>query len=138
MGHVLILCIVILHKAQNLGKSDDEVTLFRVPFQPTGTNVVTNTAPTPGVRMRVVRRLGSNTADVVGLGEDLQLRIEIDQDSAFGLFARQLEARTDNGELLNLIDQQGCPLNELIFPALDLESSTRALIADFKVIIIDH
>ena len=100
--------------------------------------MVTNTAPTPGVRMRVVRRLGSNTADVVGLGEDLQLRIEIDQDSAFGLFARQLEARTDNGELLNLIDQQGCPLNELIFPALDLESNTRALIADFKVRIIDH
>ena len=51
---------------------------FSVPFQPTGTNVVTNTAPTPGVRMRVVRRTG-NTADVVGLGEDLQLRIEIDQ-----------------------------------------------------------
>ena len=42
--------------------------------------------------MRVVRNSGS-TADVVGLGEDLQLRIEIDQDSAFGLFARNLEAR---------------------------------------------
>ena len=26
--------------------------------------------------------------DVVGLGEDLQLRIEIDEESAFGLFAR--------------------------------------------------
>ena len=132
----LARCIVILHKAQTQGKSDCH-SLFSVPFQPTGTNVVTNTAPTPGVRMRVVRRTG-NTADVVGLGEDLQLRIEIDQDSAFGLFARQLEARTDNGELLNLIDQQGCPLNELIFPALDLESSSRALIADFKVTIIDH
>ena len=104
----------------------------RVPFQPTGTNVVTNTAPTPGVRMRVVRRTG-NTADVVGLGEDLQLRIEIDQDSAFGLFARNLEARTDNGELLNLIDGNGCPLNELIFPALQLEGDSRALNADFKV-----
>jgi hypothetical protein len=31
----------------------------RVPFQPTGTNIVTNTAPTPGVRMRVVRKTGS-------------------------------------------------------------------------------
>ena len=57
---------------------DVEMMYCRVPFQPTGTNVVTNTAPTPGVRMRVVRRTG-NTADVVGLGEDLQLRIEIDQ-----------------------------------------------------------
>ena len=82
--------------------------------------------------MRVVRNSGS-TADVVGLGEDLQLRIEIDQDSAFGLFARNLEARTDNGELLNLIDSTGCPLNELIFPALNLEGDTRALNADFKV-----
>ena len=34
--------------------------------------------------MRVVRRLGANTADVVGLGEDLQLRIEIDQVSLNG------------------------------------------------------
>jgi len=81
--------------------------------------------------MRVVRTTGS-TADVVGLGEDLQLRIEIDQDSAFGLFARNLEARTDNGELLNLIDASGCPLNELIFPALALEDASRALQANFK------
>jgi len=102
-----------------------------VPFQPTGTNIVTNTAPTPGVRMRVVHN-GGETASMVGLGEDLSLRIEIDQDSAFGLFARRLEARTDNGELMNLIDDSGCPVNELIFPALDLEESTRALYADFK------
>ena len=81
--------------------------------------------------MRVVRD-GGETASMVGLGEDLSLRIEIDQDSAFGLFARRLEARTDNGELMNLIDDSGCPVNELIFPALDLEESTRALYADFK------
>jgi len=113
------------------GREDGGGISVTVPFQPTGTNIVTNTAPTPGVRMRVVRNSGS-TADVVGLGEDLQLRIEIDQDSAFGLFARNLEARTDNGELLNLIDSTGCPLNELIFPALNLEGDTRALNADFK------
>ena len=103
----------------------------RVPFQPTGTNIVTNTAPTPGVRMRVVRSNGE-TANMVGLGEDLQLRIEIDQESAFGLFARKLEARTDNGELMNLVDDSGCPVNELIFPALQLEDTSRALYTDFK------
>ena len=81
--------------------------------------------------MRVVRNNGE-TANMVGLGEDLQLRIEIDQESAFGLFARKLEARTDNGELMNLIDDSGCPVNELIFPALELEGNTRALYADFK------
>ena len=81
--------------------------------------------------MRVIRKNGE-TATMVGLGEDLQLRIEIDQESAFGLFARKLEARTDNGELMNLVDDSGCPVNELIFPALDLETDTRALYADFK------
>ncbi len=81
--------------------------------------------------MRVVRN-GGETASMVGLGEDLSLRIEIDQESAFGLFARRLEARTDNGELMNLIDESGCPVNELIFPALSLEDDTRALFADFK------
>jgi hypothetical protein len=92
---------------------------------------VTNTAPTPGVRMRVVRSNGE-TANMVGLGEDLQLRIEIDQESAFGLFARKLEARTDNGELMNLVDDSGCPVNELIFRALQLEETSRALYTDFK------
>jgi hypothetical protein len=47
---------------------------------------------------------------------------------------RNLEARTDNGELLNLMDSTGCPLNELIFPALALESASRALYANFKVL----
>ena len=49
------------------------------------------------------------------------------QDSAFGLFARKLEARTDNGELMNLVDDSGCPVNELIFPALQLEDGTRSV-----------
>ena len=40
--------------------------------------------------------------------------------------------RTDNGELLNLIDSTGCPINELIFPSLNLEDASRALAANFK------
>jgi hypothetical protein len=46
-------------------------------------------------------------ASVVGLGEELQLKIEIDPSSAFGIFARNLEARTEYGELLTLIDNIG-------------------------------
>jgi hypothetical protein len=80
--------------------------LCSVPFRPSGTNIVTNTAPTPKVRMRIVMRNGQEAA-TVGLGEELQLRIEIDPTSAFGIFARNLEARTDNGELLTLIDNVG-------------------------------
>lgn len=80
---------------------------YSVPFKPLpGNNIVTNTAPTPNVRMRIIMRNGQDAA-VVGLGEELQLRIEIDPSSAFGIFARNLEARTEFGELLTLIDNIG-------------------------------
>ncbi|XP_034231598.1 uncharacterized protein LOC117639791 [Thrips palmi] len=102
-----------------------------VPFRPSGANIVTNTAPTPNVRMRIVTRAGQEAA-VVGLGEELQLRVEIDPTSAFGIFARNLEARTDNGELLTLIDNVGCPRDPIIFPALQVERGARDLSADFK------
>ncbi|KAK3908976.1 Protein let-653 [Frankliniella fusca] len=102
-----------------------------VPFRPSGANIVTNTAPTPNVRMRIVTRAGQEAA-VVGLGEELQLRVEIDPTSAFGIFARNLEARTDNGELLTLIDNVGCPRDPIIFPALQVERGSRDLFADFK------
>ncbi|XP_069693489.1 uncharacterized protein [Periplaneta americana] len=101
------------------------------PFRPSGTNIVTNTAPTPNVRMRIVTR-SSQEASVVGLGEELKLKIEIDPSSAFGIFVRNLEARTDNGELLTLIDNVGCPRDPSIFPALQVERGTRDLCADFK------
>lgn len=56
--------------------------------------------------MRIVMRNGQD-ASVVGLGEELQLKVEIDPSSAFGIFARNLEARTEYGELLTLIDNIG-------------------------------
>ncbi|GLH14276.1 Uncharacterized protein GBIM_18648 [Gryllus bimaculatus] len=102
-----------------------------VPFRPSGTNIVTNTAPTPNVRMRIVTRKGQEAA-VVGLGEELLLKIEIDPTSAFGIFVRNLEARTDNGELLTLIDNVGCPRDPNIFPALQVEGGTRNLLGPFK------
>ena len=68
--------------------------------------MVTNTAPTPALRMRIVARNGQESR-IVGLGELLTLRIEIDPTSAFGITARNVEARTDNGEILTLIDSSG-------------------------------
>ena len=71
-----------------------------------GHSVVTNTAPTPSLRMRILSRNGQESR-VVGLGELLTLRIEIDPNSAFGITARNVEARTDNGEVMTLIDATG-------------------------------
>ncbi len=71
-----------------------------------GHSVVTNTAPTPALRMRILSRSGQESR-VVGLGELLTLKIEVDPTSAFGIMARNVEARTDNGEVLTLIDATG-------------------------------
>lgn len=56
--------------------------------------------------MRILSQNGQESR-IVGLGEQLTLRIEIDPSSAFGITARNVEARTDNGEILTLIDATG-------------------------------
>jgi len=51
---------------------------------------VNATAPAPGVRLRITTEDGS---DISGtrLGEKLFLRIEMDRESIFGIFARNLK-----------------------------------------------
>ena len=78
----------------------------RAPVRHIGHSVVTNTAPTPALRMRIVARSGQESR-IVALGELLTLRIETEPSSAFGITARNVEARSDNGEVLILIDSKG-------------------------------
>ena len=68
--------------------------------------MVANTPPSPSVRLRIVSRSGQET-NAVGLGEPLTLRIEVDPASPFAISARNVEARTENGELMTLIDSTG-------------------------------
>ncbi|KAH9366370.1 hypothetical protein HPB48_018131 [Haemaphysalis longicornis] len=77
--------------------------------QPTITSVVTNTAPPPNVVMRIL------------------------DPSAFAIFARNLYARSSNGESLFLIDSLGCPVDPSIFPPLRTDyRQPGALFATFK------
>ncbi|XP_075731237.1 uncharacterized protein LOC119181838 isoform X2 [Rhipicephalus microplus] len=81
--------------------------------------VVNATAPAPNVRLRITDRAG---VDVAGakLGDELFLRIEMDDDSVFGLFARNLVATSgQNDDSIVLIDSSGCPTDKNIFPALE-------------------
>lgn len=56
--------------------------------------------------MRILSRNGQESR-IVGLGEMLTLRIDVDPTSAFGIMARNVEARTDSGEVMILIDSTG-------------------------------
>lgn len=84
--------------------------------------------------MRILDPSGRD-AQVVSLGDDLILRIELrDQNhSPYAIFARNLYARSSNGESLYLIDNNGCPIDSSIFPALQLDSiDHRSLYSKFK------
>lgn len=95
---------------------------------------MTNTAAPPSIIMRILDHTGHD-AQVVSLGDDLKLRIELkdQKGSAFAMFARNLYARSSNGESLFLIDNNGCPVDPSVFPALKLDpSDNRSLYSKFK------
>ena len=58
-----------------------------VTLPPTPSSILNNTAPAPGVRLRIVTGTGEDIAGTK-LGEKLFLRIEIDQASIYGILER--------------------------------------------------
>lgn len=106
---------------------DEDVT--EVPGLPT--SVVNSTAPSPQVVLRITDSQGN---DISGtrLGEDLYLRIELDGDSIFDIFARNLVAQSGvDDETIVLLDDRGCPADP-VFPGLQKEAGSGALLGRFE------
>ena len=96
------------------------------------TSIVNATASSPGVRLRIVTDDGD---DISGtrLGEKLFLRIEMEEGSLFGLFARNLRAISgDNVDSIQLLDDRGCPTDPLIFSGLEKEQDSNNLVGTFE------
>lgn len=71
------------------------------------TQKITGLATTPSVRLSIVNSSGDEVK-AVELGESLYLKVEMMDESVFGIFGRQLVARSGEGsESLVLIDDQG-------------------------------
>ena len=65
--------------------------------------------------------LKGNDISGTRLGEDLYLRIELDGDSIFDIFARNLVAQSGvDDETIVLLDDRGCPADP-VFPGLQKE-----------------
>ena len=83
-----------------------------------------------------ISRITTSTGeDISGtrLGEKLFLRIEMDQESIFGIFARNLKAISgDNEDEIELLDSRGCPTDPIIFPGLQLLPNKRDLQGSFE------
>ena len=98
----------------------------------TPSSVLNNTAPAPGVRLRITTGTGE---DISGtrLGEKLFLRIEIDRDSIYGIFAKNLKAISPIDEDdIELLDARGCPTDPIIFPGLERLPGSQDLQGSFE------
>ncbi|XP_054714174.1 uncharacterized protein LOC129223837 isoform X2 [Uloborus diversus] len=107
---------------------------FRVAqgLEPAVTAVVNATAPTPNIRLRIT---DINGTDITGtkIGEPLYFRIEIDEDSVFGIFARDMTARNGRGDLqITLLDGDGCSADPRIFPHFEKIPGTKSLQSRFQ------
>ncbi|XP_055936562.1 uncharacterized protein LOC129966174 isoform X2 [Argiope bruennichi] len=96
------------------------------------TQVITGLAATPPVRLRVVNASGYEVRGVE-LGEQLYLKVEMLDESVFGIFGSGLLARSGMGtETVMLIDDRGCPVEPAIFPALEKSGDSKSLVAPFQ------
>ena len=99
-------------------------------------SIISNKAAPPSVVLRILDQAGRD-ASMINLGDDLTLRIQMQMEgqhsSALGIFARNLAARSSSGESLLLIDNEGCPVDHQVFPALEVDPKDgRSLFANFK------
>lgn len=98
----------------------------------TPSSVLNNTAPAPGVRLRITTATGE---DISGtrLGEKLFLRIEIDRASIYGIFAKNLRAISPiDSDTIELLDSRGCPTDPIIFPGLEKVPGSEDLQGSFE------
>ena len=95
----------------------------------TVSSVVNATAPSPGVLLRITDEIGADIDDT-RLGDDLFLRIEMDQESIFA--TNLLAISGDNNERIQLLDERGCPTDPVIFPGLQKVPGTRDLQGKFE------
>ena len=118
--------------ADTIRPEEDEIT-FGDGTTVTGipTSIVNATAPSPSVILRIVDENGN---DISGtrLGQALFIRIELDGDSIFDIFARNLVAKSglDEEEIV-LLDDRGCP-SDPVFPGLAKDPETGALLGKFE------
>ncbi|KAL7645704.1 UNVERIFIED_CONTAM: hypothetical protein RMT77_002581 [Armadillidium vulgare] len=96
------------------------------------TAVVNATAPSPKIRLRIVDRDGNDVSGVK-LGDELYLRLDLDEESVYGILARNLVAKNkDNSDSIQLLDERGCPVDPLIFPSLQKVPDSKSLQGRFE------
>ncbi|XP_031632719.1 uncharacterized protein LOC116346678 isoform X2 [Contarinia nasturtii] len=78
-------------------------------------------APPPRIRILDTR---SREVETVRIGDRLTFRIEIPEDTPYGIFARSCVAMAkDSKSTFQIIDDEGCPVDPTIFPGFTPEAN---------------
>lgn len=115
---------VVMTKADKIYKvkctydmSSKNITFGMMPIRDPEMISITSAPEAPPPRIRI---LDSRTREVetVRIGDKLTFRIEIPEDTPYGIFARSCVAMAkDSKSTFQIIDDEGCPVDPSIFPA---------------------
>ncbi|KAI4457720.1 hypothetical protein MML48_7g00009331 [Holotrichia oblita] len=115
---------VVMTKADKIYKvkctydmSSKNITFGMMPIRDPEMISITSAPEAPPPRIRI---LDSHLREVetVRIGDKLTFRIEIPEDTPYGIFARSCVAMAkDSKSTFQIIDDEGCPVDPTIFPA---------------------
>ncbi|XP_047102683.1 uncharacterized protein LOC124721659 [Schistocerca piceifrons] len=115
---------VVMTKADKIYKvkctydmSSKNITFGMMPIRDPEMISITSAPEAPPPRIRILDSRGREV-ETVRIGDKLTFRIEIPDDTPYGIFARSCVAMAkDSKSTFQIIDDEGCPIDPSIFPA---------------------
>lgn len=115
---------VVMTKADKIYKvkctydmSSKNITFGMMPIRDPEMISITSAPEAPPPRIRILDNR-AREVETVRIGDKLTFRIEIPEDTPYGIFARSCVAMAkDSKSTFQIIDDEGCPLDPSIFPS---------------------
>ncbi|CAH0384150.1 unnamed protein product [Bemisia tabaci] len=115
---------VVMTKADKIYKvkctydmSPKNITFGMMPIRDPEMISITSAPEAPPPRIRILDAR-NREVETVRIGDKLTFRIEIPEDTPYGIFARSCVAMAkDSKSTFQIIDEEGCPVDPSIFPA---------------------
>ncbi|KAL4141546.1 hypothetical protein QTP88_004171 [Uroleucon formosanum] len=121
---------VVMTKADKIYKvkctydmSSKNITFGMMPIRDPEMISITSAPEAPPPRIRILDSR-AREVETVRIGDKLTFRIEIPEDTPYGIFARSCVAMAkDSKSTFQIIDDEGCPVDPTIFPGFSPEGN---------------
>ncbi|KAK6636867.1 hypothetical protein RUM43_010531 [Polyplax serrata] len=121
---------VVMTKADKIYKvkctydmSSKNITFGMMPIRDPEMISITSAPEAPPPRIRILDSR-NREVETVRIGDKLMFRIEIPEDTPYGIFARSCVAMAkDSKSTFQIIDDEGCPSDPSIFPAFSADGN---------------